>query len=115
MGHDHGHAAGTATGGRRRRLAVVLGLTVAVATAEVATSTRAPRQRATSDGGKSEATRRTRLVARLDRPWRTAAQRNGALGPSSARPTADSAPRAVCAHSASDSTRSPAGLDREKW
>ena len=35
MGHDHGHAAGTATGGRRRRLAVVLGLTVAVATAEV--------------------------------------------------------------------------------
>jgi len=34
-GCDHGHAAGTATGGRRLRLAVVLGLTVAVATAEV--------------------------------------------------------------------------------
>ncbi|RBY75596.1 cation transporter [Blastococcus sp. TF02-09] len=35
MGHDHAHAAGTAAGGRRRRLAVVLGLTVAVLTAEV--------------------------------------------------------------------------------
>jgi len=35
MGHDHGHSAGTATGSRRRRLAVVLGLTVAVLTTEV--------------------------------------------------------------------------------
>ena len=35
MGHDHGHTAGTAAGGRRRRLAVVLGLTVAVLTTEV--------------------------------------------------------------------------------
>lgn len=35
MGHDHGHAAGTATVGRRRRLAVVLGLTVAVLIVEV--------------------------------------------------------------------------------
>ena len=35
MGHDHGHASGPATGDRRRRLAVVLGLTLAVLAAEV--------------------------------------------------------------------------------
>ena len=35
MGHGHSHAAVTASGGQRRRLAVVLGLTVAVLVAEV--------------------------------------------------------------------------------
>ncbi len=35
MGHDHGVEAGTAAGGRRGRLAVVLGLTLAVLVAEV--------------------------------------------------------------------------------
>ena len=36
MGHDHGAPAATASVAHRRRLAVVLGLTVAVAAAEVA-------------------------------------------------------------------------------
>lgn len=36
MGHDHGAASGSATGDRRRRLAVVLGLTVAMLTTEAA-------------------------------------------------------------------------------
>jgi cobalt-zinc-cadmium efflux system protein len=35
MGHDHAHGAGTAAGGHRGRLAVVLGLTLAVLVAEV--------------------------------------------------------------------------------
>jgi cobalt-zinc-cadmium efflux system protein len=35
VGHDHGHASVTAAGGQRRRLALVLGLTVTVLVAEI--------------------------------------------------------------------------------
>ena len=50
----------------------------------------------------------------LPSPWRMATQRTGALPAASVNPMASMAPRAIRAHSSSESTRSLAGLVREQ-